>query len=90
MGGSANYHLQASSARMWLTQIDLIMSNLVQNWGGKSASLMSKNPMTLASDLDRAIKTGEVKIHRCMSAVDSESSSLGNDVMHKSPQYIGR
>lgn len=44
------HHSQASSARMQLTQMDLIMSNLVQNCGGKSASLISKNPRISLSD----------------------------------------
>lgn len=39
--------LHAASARIQLTQMDLMMSNLVQNCGGKSESLMSKNPVTV-------------------------------------------
>ena len=78
---------------MQLTQIDLIMSNLVQNCGGNSASLMSKNPATPASDTKRDVDdppNNEGSIHRCMSPVDSESSSRGNEVRHRSLQSTCR
>ena len=73
--------------------MDLIISYFEQNSGGNSASLISKNPgkqMSKDTRNDRYTNYKTLRVHRCISVVDSESSCWGKVVRLRSFQSSGR